>query len=235
MRAPIVTVCLLIASPAAAQDDAPREERAKESVADDRKLQPEDGLPKPDPEDLRAGHLLISVSGGAFVPSSAFTPDRPGLGSLDAGGAVGLDLGIGLDRYLLLGLDGGYTRLVGADATCLDCRGDSFDVGVSLSLFISQGFAFEPWASYGLGYRRTSLSLGAAEGESFDALELGRLAIGGLYFPTPSFGFGPYAGVDLGFRDFDLPVFYAAFSGGIRLTFDPMRLGTAVRPQVAGR
>lgn len=229
MRLAVATSVILLAAPAAGAD-APTPDPPK----DDRKLTPEDGLPRPDAEDLRTGHWLLSAGGGVWVPSPSFTPNLPGLGTLDAAGSVDLRVGVGLDRYLVLGLDGGYARLVGA--TCDGCYGDSFDVGASLAFFVAQGFAFEPWASYGVGYRHTTLSLGAAPTTTFHALEFARLAIGGSYFPVASFGLGPYLGADLGLRNLGgAPVFYAAFDGGLRLTFDPVRIGTTVRPQIAGR
>jgi hypothetical protein len=237
MRLAVAVSVILLASPAAGKPRPDEPEKGNDPKlqpeGDDRKLQPEDGLPKPDADDLRAGHWLIAAGGGVWVPSPSFTPGIPALGAFDAAGAVDLRLGVGLDRYVVLGVDGGYARLVGA--SCDGCSANSFDVGASLSFFIAQGFAFEPWASYGVGYRHTSIALGGAPGHAFHALEVARLAIGGSYFPIASLGFGPYVGTDLGFRDFGAPVFYAAFDAGLRLTFDPVRIGTTLRPQVATR
>lgn len=222
----------LVAGPAWAQ---PAPDPAAAPV-DDRDLQPEDGLPKPDPEDLRTGHLLLSVGGGVWAPSAGFTPFIDGFGRLDVGGTVHLDVGWGLSRHAVLSATGGYSRVVGAN--CEGCSADSIDAGLRITGIISQGFGFEPWASYGLGYRYTALSFGdgpVSEGApdgTVHALDLARLQLGGNYYPIPSFGFGPYVGADIGMRGFSSPRAYAAFHGGLRVTFDPMRIGARATPGV---
>ena len=73
---------------------------------DPRDLEPEDGLPKPDPDDLRTGHLLLSLGGGVWTPSAGYTPNIDGFGRLDAGGTVHLDVGYGLSRHAVLSATG---------------------------------------------------------------------------------------------------------------------------------
>lgn len=229
LRTLVVLAALGLAS--TAQADEPPEE--VEEVEDDRNLQVEDGLPKPDPEDLRTGHWLISAGGGVWVPTAPFSPDIPGLGNFNSAGTVSLQLGVGLSRSFVLGLDGGYGRFFGA---CEGCNGDSFQVGLSATAHLTQAFAFDPIASFGVGYRRTSISAELpVETPAFDSFDFARLLIGGIYYPVSSFGLGPVMGLDVGVSDFDDPEVFAAFTTSLRVTFDPMRMGTTVAPQVAQR
>ncbi|MEM9877428.1 MAG: hypothetical protein AAF928_21190 [Myxococcota bacterium] len=174
------------------------------SQLDARDLQREDGLPKPDPADLRTGHIIVGLGGGLWVPSSGFTPDLEGFGRLDLAGGVHGEVGFGLSRHVVLGLAGGYTRLTGA--RCAGCAGNSGDVGLRVTGYIAQGFGLEPWASFGVGYRYTRLTLGGlSTPEEFDrdvhAFDLARFVVGAAYHPVASVGVGPYLGADIGLRD----------------------------------
>ena len=231
IRSSLVTALVLVAMPSSAQPAPDPVE-----TVDDRDLQPEDGLPKPDPADLRSGHLLLSAGGGVWAPSQGFTPNIEGFGRLDVGGTVHVDVGYGLSRHAVLSATAGYSRMVGA--SCDGCGADSIDAGLRITGIIAQGFGFEPWASYGIGYRFTSLSFGEGPAgtnpDDLDGtvhgLDVARLQVGGNYFPLASFGFGPYLGADIGLRDFSSPTVYGAFHGGLRVTFDPMRIGATARP-----
>jgi len=200
------------------------------TLADER--EPEDGIARPDAEDLRHGDLLLSVSGGVWAPSAPFTPAFQELGSLDVGGTAHGHLGFGLGRYLVLGIDGGFAMVPSTDTACAACGATSIDVGPSLAFHPTQGFALDPWVSYGMAYRHTIISLDSTSVNAH-ALDLMRLAIGADYYPVGLFGFGPYVEVDVGIRDFDAPVSYATVHAGLRVTIDPFQAGTSFTPGVA--
>jgi hypothetical protein len=225
----VALALLLLASPAAADE----EEEATESDSPAEELDPDAGVARPDADDLRHGHLLLGVSGGVWVPSNPFTPDVDGLGSLDAGGTVHGRIGIGLGRYLALNLDGGFAHVPATNTlSCDSCGVTSIDVGPSLAFHLAQGFALDPWVSYGVSYRNSMLTLPTAD-DSISAFDFMRLALGADYYPTGVFGFGPYIETDVGVRDFDNTVFYAIFHAGLRLTLDPFQSGTSFTPGVA--
>jgi hypothetical protein len=98
---------------------------------------------------------------------------------------------------------------------------------------LTQGFAFDPWASVGAAYRHTFLTLEAQPETSYSAVDFLRLGLGGDYYPVSSFGFGPFIEIDVGAREFSVPIFYGVFQAGMRLTFDPFRAGTSFSPGLA--
>ncbi len=186
-----------------------------------------------DPADLRTGHWTLSVGGSVATPTAELVPSLPELGSLSIGGGGRLRLGWGLNRHLSLDISGGYTYLR-ADPSCEPCRAALIDVGAGLSYHVSQGFAMDPWISYGVGYRRIELAL-SSEDRTFHGIDIARVALGGDYYPTPAIGVGPFLSADIGMRDDENTVFYGVFQAGLRLSFDPMRAGTKLQPTVASR
>ena len=221
----------IVAATLLALTAAPATAFAEEEVKDT----PEDGFAREEAADLRDGHLLLAASGGVFAPSAPFTPAIPELGSLDVGGTAHLHIGYGLGRYLVPTLDVGFARLPALDTECGSCAATTIDAGLSLAFHLTQGFAFDPWISYGVAYRHTLLSLETTESDSQSGLDFMRLAIGADYYPVPVFGFGPYIETDVAFRGFSDPVFFAIFHAGLRVTFDPFRGGTSFAPGVASR
>lgn len=205
-------------------DDAPEEAKPKK-VRD-----PDEGIARPDAEDLRSGHFLISVSGGAWIPSNPLFPAFAELGDPSAGGTAHLHLGLGLNRYMVLELSGGFAMAPSAVDSCDGCSATSIDAGGAFVFHPTQGFAFDPWISYGVGYRHNILSLDTEDAPATSAFDFTKVGLGGTYFPVPVFGFGPYLETDVGVRDFDDPTFYAAFHIGMRVTFDPLRSGASASP-----
>jgi len=132
---------------------------------------------------------------------------------------------------VLLRVDGGAGWLSGAEQ-CAACSAWSVDVGASFAYHLSQAIAIDPWISYGLAYRH-SLATAAAQEQSYSGLDLLRVGIGSDFYPLPSFGFGPYIEGHVGMRlDGDAPA-YGLLHGGLRVSFDPLRWGTTLRPRTA--
>jgi len=223
---------------------------AGEAVAEEEKaknpskaqVDPDEPVARPDAEDLRGGHWLFTLDGGVWAPSTGlYHPDAtalgaggPELGIIDAGGTLHGHVGWALNRYLQLNLlDGGFAYAPSLNPAC-DCGLWSIDVGPSLQLHPTQGFAFDPWVSYGAGYRLTILSLAGAA-ERVQAMDVAKLAVGGTWYPDPMIGFGPYLEVDIGVRTSGDISGYGIFHAGLGVTFDPFAAGTAFTPGVASR
>ncbi len=209
---------------AASEPDAEAQAEHEESHG------PDDGVARPEAEDLRTGHVLIGVSGGVWVPSKPLFPEFAELGDPNAGGTAHLSLGIGLAHDLVFQLEGGFAMAPSAVASCSGCRATSIDAGGAFVFQIAQGFALDPWVSFGMGYRHNLLSLDTEDAPATSAFDFAKFALGANYFPTPTFGFGPYAATDVGVRKFDDATFYAAFHIGMKVTFDPLRAGASAAP-----
>jgi hypothetical protein len=204
---------------------------------------PDEGIARPDGEDLRGLHPLIDLGAGVWVPSTPLFPsDLPGFGSPPVGVTANGSLALGLNRYVVLELQGGFAW---APADCDGCDAKSVVGGAAIAYHLAQGFAFDPWASFGMAYRHVFLTYQAdpataAAGEAnasdqFSALDFVRLGLGGNFYPAPLFGFGPYIELDVGVRSFSDAVFYAAFHGGLRFSFDPLNAGATATPNLASR
>ncbi len=204
---------------------------------------PDRPVARPDAEDLRGGHWLFTVDGGVWAPSTGLyhedtsepAVDDPELGIIDAGGTLHGHIGWALNRYLVLSfIDGGFAYGPSLEADCTSCGIWSIDVGPSLEFHLTQGFAFDPWVSYGLGYRHTIVSL-MSTSESVQGMDVAKLALGGDWYPSPMIGFGPYLEVDIGVRTSGEISGYGIFHAGLGVTFDPFGAGTSFTPGVASR
>ena len=183
--------------------------------------------------DLRSGQWTISAAGAFATPTSKLLGSSVPAGSLRFGAGGRARLGWGVNRHLNLGIDGGFTRLL-PDADCEGCGASVIDVGASLQYHVMQGFAVDPWISYGVGYRHILLNAGNVD-ETLSGIDVARLALGADYYPAPWFGIGPYVGADIGLRDTDESSVYGVFHTGLRITFDPKNRGVQLSPQLAGR
>lgn len=224
------SLAVLISAASASAAAQPNDEEESAEAKPKKARDPDEGIARPDADDLRSGHFLISVSGGAWIPSNPLFPAFAELGDPNAGGTAHLHLGIGLNRYMLLELAGGFAMAPSAVDTCDGCSATSIDAGGSFIFHPTQGFAFDPWIGYGVGYRHNILSLDTEDAPATSAFDFTKISLGGTYFPVPVFGFGPYLETDVGVRDFNDPTFYAAFQIGMRVTFDPLRSGVSASP-----
>jgi len=163
--------------------------------------------------DQRTMHLLIHGRVGAAFPAGSITEGFGTANASSTGIRFGGGIGFGLSRYLVLEMNGGYARL-GAEDGCAACSGSSIDFGLGFSYHLAQGIAFDPWISYGVGFRSMSLvSRGLRDWISddtspngntsvaefaFQGLDFTRLALGGDFYPLSALGVGPYFELDLG-------------------------------------
>jgi len=203
------------------------------SVARAEDVDPDKPAARPDAPDLISGHFFFSAGGGVWVPSSGLLPDIPELGEVPVAGAVRAQLGVGLNRYLVLNIaEGGFAHGPGDNNACESCTLWSMDIGPSLVFRPTQGFALEPWVSYGAGYRHNVLVLDSGN-ERVLGVDVAKLAIGADWYPAAVFGFGPYIATDIGVRTSGDVAGYAIFQAGLRLSLDPMRASTRLSPVTA--
>jgi hypothetical protein len=258
---------LCLASPAAAQ--IPGLGGGPKAVPDVVENEPPEGTLRPAAPDQRTGHVYVAFGVSANGPAGAIVSTVGS--SQDMGtGVTGSGLvGVGLGRHGSLQLFGDGTYFTSPGSCISGCSGRSFSVGLGVTYHLGQGIAFDPWGSFGVAYRYTSvlaplqanvtagsmsLPSGTVFTQRYQGIDIGRVAFGGDYYPTPFFGFGPFIEADVGTnlaRNYlfqDLQIIgangrleyldqhglsaYAFFQIGIRLTFDPMRRALARPPVV---
>lgn len=177
--------------------------------------------------DPRSGHVY-------FAPSAAI--GKP-LGSLDAGTlatsrlgwgeSFGGAVGVGLSRYVLALADVGVESY-GAGSACAGCSATGLRAGAFLQYHLAVGSPFDPWVAYGAGFHTLSSSDATGASSKWSGIEPLRLRVGGDWYPTRAFGFGPWlaldAGVD-GTRPLGSAVagaVHTTLSIGLRVVLDPL-------------
>jgi hypothetical protein len=188
---------------------APKEEEDDDDDSDE----PNPGTARHAAFDQRSSHILIHGRVGAAFPAGSISRDFGTASASSAGIGFGGGIGLGLSRYLVLEANGGFARL-GAENGCDACSATTFDLGLGFSYHLAQGIAFDPWISFGVGFRSatfvshslrdwisndTSPDAGTATSTlTFQGLDFTRIALGGEFYPLPALGFGPYLELDLG-------------------------------------
>ena len=141
---------------------------------------------------------------------SALSPETTQVGfHANFGNGFGIDteLSVGISRYVDVGAYGQYLWMGG---NTIDYSDDSEDVKGSLvprdatpvifavggfvGYHLVQGTRFDPWISYGLGYRQT----GGAFTPKFKGMDFIRLRVGGDWYASPALALGPFVGMDMG-------------------------------------
>lgn len=139
--------------------------------------------------DTVGGHLRLGVSGAFVAPfghlaQGVTTDSRAGTGW---GGVV--DLAYGVDRQVMLGVYG-EGQWLGDTIPCSGCSATSFGGGAFVRYHFVQGLRFDPWISYGLGYRQLSSDQGDVT-LSYSGIEWARLQMGATWSILPQLGFSP--------------------------------------------
>lgn len=223
------------AKPAAATEPAKPADAAKPAPEDD--VEPDAGTRRAAAPDDRRGHVYFGVSGIAVGPAGSMAPNTPGTALSQAGFGFGGFFGVGLGRHATIQVFGDRTFFLGPAACSDGCSGRGYSLGLGLTYHLAQGLAFDPWASFGVAYRNSSFLADPKTKIAFgyQGIDVARLAIGGDFYPTPFFGFGPYLEADIGTNFLwhtlgelppdvkNGPRTYAFFSVGVRIAFDPLR------------
>lgn len=187
--------------------------------------------------DERKGHIYFGVAGTAVGPAGAMAPNTPSTALSQAGFGFGGYFGVGLGRHATIQVFGDRTFFLGPASCSAGCSGRAYSLGLGLTYHLAQGLAFDPWASFGVAYRNSSFVADPKIKTAFgyQGIDVARIALGGDFYPTPFFGFGPYLEADLGTNFLwhilgelppdvkNGPRTYAFFSVGIRIAFDPLR------------
>ncbi|WP_437282704.1 hypothetical protein WME90_19630 [Sorangium sp. So ce375] len=237
---------VLPANQALAQPADPGTAAAEEAAADvEEEAGPEAGVKRPAGPDERTGHFLLQGRAGYSYPFGGMAAGQPVSDKVSGGLAFGANLGIGLSRVTVLEASGSYT-LLSAASGCSDCSGRSLDLGLGFVYHVAQGLAFDPWVSYGVGYRRAAFTWSEAPAAGptgtdhvFHGLDFARVALGGDFYPVSTLGVGVFAELDAGTYlsrpgEGSDPTAYGFFQFGVRLALDPLPRGTRTPAASAG-
>jgi hypothetical protein len=222
-------------------------------------LDPESGKVRPAAPDERGGHIYLAASVGAVGPTGSVGTNTPTSSVAGVGYALGGILGLGIGRYGTVQLFGDATNFGSPENCSIGCSGRSFSLGLGVTYHLAQGLAIDPWTSFGMAYRGSTFfisapgtvaSQGCVAGhicsQSYQGFDVARIALGGDFYPTSWFGFGPFLETDIGtnlHRPAPLvtlppdvvegPRAYAFFQVGVRIALDPMRRPHPAAPRAA--
>ncbi len=199
--------------------------------------QPIDAEALPAPEDLVSGHVFLSAGAGLERPTGQFASgyDASPVSTWSRSFRGSATVGVG--RGAALGVSTSYAPLAASDG-CSGCGGKTWTVGLELVHHVAQGFGIDPWASFGVGYRATSLTLdpslassglfpGDATSLAYKGVDFARIGLGADFFPTRGLGLGLYVDADVGaYASRPGPAttasVYAFLGAGLRVTVDPV-------------
>lgn len=139
--------------------------------------------------DSVGGHLTLGVSGAFVAPFGHVAKDVTSDSRMGNGWGGVIDLGYGVDRQVVLGVYGEGAWMGDSDK-CYQCSATSYGAGAFVRYHFVQGLRFDPWISYGLGYRQLSseqsdLTL------NYSGIEWARLQMGATWSILPQLGFSP--------------------------------------------
>lgn len=146
----------------------------------------------------RGGHLMFSGSAAWVVPFGTVSEDASQQARFGSGLGYQLDLGYGVSSSVVVGVWGQLITFSDGSA-CDDCSGTGFAGGPFVRYHLVQGLRFDPWFSFGLGYRTQSHEVNGMD-RSYGGIDWARLQFGGDWYALPQLGFGPF--VELGASSF---------------------------------
>lgn len=167
--------------------------------------------PIPSAKDRLGGHFVIGASAGVKWALGTLDDGVSSRSQLGPGLGLNLDLGYGISRNIVLGVWGEYDKHSSYGA-CSGCSGTSVAGGPFLRYHLVQGTRFDPWGMIGAGVRSTKLDVLSRNG-----FEIVKLTMGGDWYPTSNFGFGPYVTFDMGLFDSSV---HTGIGTGLRFVLD---------------
>lgn len=205
---------------------------------------PDEPVPVPvraAPDDL-SGHFVLAPRLAYLVPMGSAEKGFTQRGFTGSGPSFGLDLAIGISRYVAISARGDYGMMSTGDRCPVGgtCKATSTAFGLGVDYHLVNGAPFDPWMRAGIGYRIMQYDLswtgydpGKLDYSGFDWIHL---AVGGDWYAHELLGFGPYFAFDLGSyssrpsNDTARPAstarggaIHSFLSVGLRGVFDPMR------------
>ncbi len=248
---------LALPSVASAQQK-PAQQAEPDLSGDDSESDP--GPARPAAPDQRTGHLYIDGKVAVSGLTGSVDTDVAAKTLAGTGLTTGGTLGIGISRYVVLQAFGEATFFSSPGGCNIGCSGKSWAAGLGLRFHPVQGLAFDPWGSFGVGYRYATFraqdpsadidfshpTASDFKTQVFQGIDIARLSFGGDFYPTPVFGFGAFVEGDFGTflsrakpllmlpaDATSVPTPYALFQAGVRITFDPFRTRRELsKPQV---
>lgn len=147
----------------------------------------------PSEGDSRTGRIGFGLRAGFQAPMGSAERRVSQADLASWGPSFGAEVNYGLSRYVLAGAFGDWSSL-GAPEGCAACSAKSLAAGLGVQYHLIEGSAFDPFMSFGLGWRTTRF-------EPSDVSYAGpfaRLMVAGDWYPTEAFGFGPFLELSLG-------------------------------------
>lgn len=191
-----VSSLALLASSAAAQPAEPGGAGAEDPPQDSAARWNTRSEP-PRPAGL-AGHVALSGSVAWVLPFGTISEGVSQHDRFGSGLGYQLDLGYGVGSSVVIGVWGQLLTLSDGSG-CDDCAGIGFAGGPFVRYHLVQGLRFDPWFSFGIGYRSQSQDVNGVE-RSYGGLDWARVQFGGDWYALPQLGFGPF--VELGAGNF---------------------------------
>ena len=153
--------------------------------------------PIPSAHDTLGGHFVVGAAAGAKWQFGSLDEGKKLNDYLGTALALNLDLGYGLSRNVVIGVWGEFDNH-STPSGCSACSGGkSFAGGPFIRYHLVQGTRFDPWGSFGLGLRSTTVDTRLGSDDYF-GVDIMKLSLGGDWYPTSNFGFGPYVAFDWG-------------------------------------
>lgn len=166
--------------------------------------EPEASIEEPTPEeepkapqesafasDSRSGHIQVALGGALTLPFGQLAQDVSAFSRSGFGFTPSLDVAYGVSRYVAVGAYGSLS-LHGGTNDCEGCSSSGLQAGAFVRYHLVQGLRFDPWISYGIGFRSLSVSPASGNSQNYSGLEWLRLQFGGDWYALPQLGFGPY-------------------------------------------
>jgi hypothetical protein len=174
--------------------------------------------------DTVGGHLAVGAIVGLAVPFGSVDSSVAQSDLVGAGLYLGGDITYGVSRTVMVGAYGEVAMPAGQSCMCRPSWSDQnvsvIAAGPMLRYHLVQGTRFDPWLSYGFGFRRVS-----SGPDSFTGIDWARLQLGGDWYPASRLGLGPLLELSVGtFLDssgaLESKAVNAQFVLGLRVVFD---------------
>ena len=177
--------------------------------------------------DVRSGHFFLKIGAAYGLP---WSKAEAGLSQTDLAGfapSFHASLALGVSRYVLLVASGQYVAL-GDGPQCASCSAKSYAVGLAAQYHLVDGTPFDPWLSFGIGYRVLDgvSAVGLTGPTRYQGVDWARLRLGSDSWISRGFALGPFAELDLGTYGSRTPgpmgdpAMHAFFAVGLAATVD---------------
>jgi hypothetical protein len=169
--------------------------------------------------DTVGGHLAVGAVVGLFVPFGSVDSSIAQREIIGSGLLLGGDITYGVSRTVMAGVYGEVAMPSGTGPWSGQ-NALAIAAGPMVRYHLVQGTRFDPWLSYGIGFRR--LSNGNV---SYTGIDWAHLELGGDWYAASNVGFGPLLELSMGTfldsnRTLGSKAVNAEFVLGARLVFD---------------